>query len=305
MYGDKSLTPTIKLPTGGYSSNLPYFVSKEQFEYLRVEKNMSWREIKEEIGWTFSERQLWERAKALGWNTEKCSYDISPLFKDSKFLYWFLGLMLTDGYIRESGLLIKLKDKDVIDKLFEAFSYKGKRPTQKGKSSYYIFSLTNRDAVKRLVDLGVTMDNKTFKAELPKVPDEYLWDFIRGVVDGDGCFYLNPYKTLRFDIATASEKFANQLHELFMANGIDCSLKKVDGSKRSRKVCYHVYGNHKGALTLGRLIYKNSEPSVRMDRKYELFKNYLEDYKSREASKHNKYYREFIGLITEISEEIA
>lgn len=52
------------------------------------------------------------------------------------------------------------------------------------------------------------------------IPDEFIHSFLRGVIDGDGCVYLNKNNNANVQVATASEGFANDLIVLFNKIGI-------------------------------------------------------------------------------------
>jgi hypothetical protein len=282
VYGNKTLTPMIKKATGGRKSNVPYFMTRDQFEYMRTKENLTWKEIKSKVDWPFSERQMWERTKELGWDTDRCKYDLSPLFTESRELYWLVGLVITDGYLSNNGFQIKLKDDDVIFKLRNLFSFRGKQ--QKGTTNnrtYNMFSISNMKAKRQLVELGVTDKNKTFNATVPNMPDKYFYDFVRGVMDGDGCFYYGSANTFNFDITSASELFAEQLHKDLNSRGIKCGIRKVTKNNRGRKPCYHIYGSTASSLRLAYFMYANTNESMRMDRKFNKFAEFVRDYYER------------------------
>lgn len=46
----------------------------------------------------------------------------------------------------------------------------------------------SKDIVEDLINIGV-VTRKTDKPNFPLVPNEFFYDFLRGYIDGDGCYY--------------------------------------------------------------------------------------------------------------------
>ena len=72
-----------------------------------------------------------------------------------------------------------------------------------------------------------------------KIPEEFKWDFIRGVFDGDGQIsYSKTNHGSTFGIYTTSEKFANQLGDIFESEFKTKIERRVEGTQKSNMVLY-------------------------------------------------------------------
>lgn len=105
---------------------------------------------------------------------------------------YFLGLILTDGYISEERGYIGLDmtDKDVIDFLTEYIDVKYKEIPPKGKAKLtrYRITLYGRKLLKDAQRLGIIY-NKTYFTKGPSLNENelsYINYILRGIIDGDG-----------------------------------------------------------------------------------------------------------------------
>ena len=164
-------------------------------------------------------------------NRKDFSYSISLI--DNEFDAYFIGLLLTDGYIardREVGL-------DLIDEDCIAFISKSI-----GKNDYAVYesvsSFQNVNAQKKyrilLSDRGLVQDlkrfgivpNKTYTLQPPQLQNEeerFIPYIIRGIIDGDGCVFETSYGAPAFYIVTQSKDFAEWIvdtltNKLYMNN---------------------------------------------------------------------------------------
>ena len=145
-------------------------------------------------------------AKEIGisWDTVKRfllkEQDLSSLFEkvdNYKTAYW-LGFLYADGSIRSgtrNEISLDLKEEDLeIIKTFHSFCNNKnnirehiiKRNGKEFKS--YVSSFSNKKVKENLIKLGCT-PKKSLTLEFPseeQVPQEFLYDFMRGYFDGDG-----------------------------------------------------------------------------------------------------------------------
>lgn len=158
-----------------------------------------------------------EIAKMFGYKTKKSVYDKLEKFNlerrdwnsiqtenkkyskfsmktiDNKFKGYFLGFILTDGYVNiERGYVgIDLCDIDAIKYISENTGADYKAIKYKGKEHYqtkYRIILYGRELIKDMERLGV-VERKTFIAKGPvlyKEEEQYIPYIIRGMLDGDG-----------------------------------------------------------------------------------------------------------------------
>lgn len=127
---------------------------------------------------------------------------------------WVLGLIVTDGNIptdNYSALSISQKDEATLkliakymgaDYIITALYKTRKTPT---------LLINSAKLRKRLFELGIT-NKKSLVIPFPKVPEEFLPAFIRGVIDGDGWVQDRGYV---MNVTTGSNDFANGLVTTF------------------------------------------------------------------------------------------
>lgn len=231
---------------------------------------------------------LKKSSKNLGKN-RRCSVDLDYFKKiDSKSKAYVLGLIISDGYVDEKWNKLNFTSKDI--ELVEIIKRELKSDHKLGKYDIYdnrthknyerySIQISSKEIVSDLNKLGV-YGNKSFTSELPDIPEEFMWDFIRGVFDGDGhIIQSNNDKIgrLRFGII-GSEKLLKSINLFFKEN----KIKNV-------KIRQTIYGNSKGKLIkldccnfsdlniIKNNIYENSE-ELRLTRKYEIFQT-LKEYK--------------------------
>lgn len=119
--------------------------------------------------------------------------DREPLRWSSDLAY-AVGLLVTDGSLSKDGRHIVLVSKDS-EQLTNFSRAIGKRqlPVDKTKSGYtgkYVPRIQFSDVVLYRFLLGIGLKpNKTKTIGEILVPEEYLFDFLRGHHDGDGYFY--------------------------------------------------------------------------------------------------------------------
>ena len=160
--------------------------------------------IAKEIGisWETTKRFLLKEGVSLNKNINQFQkeQDLSSLFEkvdNPETAYW-LGFLYADGSIRsgtrnEISLDLKEEDLETI-KAFHSFCKNNnnirehiiRRNGKEFKS--YVSSFSNKKVKENLIKLGC-VPKKSLVLEFPseeQVPQEFLYDFIRGYFDGDG-----------------------------------------------------------------------------------------------------------------------
>lgn len=134
--------------------------------------------------------------------------------------YW-LGVMYSDGYISKTnkytnyfGLTIAKKDREWLEKMKSFLNYSGEIKEYLTTESSYVKNspyvkllIGNNKIVKDLEKWGVVEHKTTKINSLP--PIDFLDDFIRGYIDGDGsllkkrpCFQISGNKDFLLKIAS-------------------------------------------------------------------------------------------------------
>jgi|688.fasta_scaffold63350_4 hypothetical protein len=147
----------------------------------------------------------------------------------SNDLYYFIGLLATDGCIYKDRVEISLveKDIDILEK-FKLFLgdnvnilKKQKVINEKTFVSYKI-AFRSKEIVELLNSYGLT-SRKTFDLKL-KI--KLNWHILRGIIDGDGSFIVPTKGNPRINIISASEDFLKQISEFLTENNIEHRFNK-------------------------------------------------------------------------------
>lgn len=109
-------------------------------------------------------------------------------------LAYGVGLMATDGTLSIDGRHLECtsKDKEQVENLQKCFgitaNIKMKSAKKGEEKKYYRIQWGDVVLYRFLLEVGL-MPNKSLEIDTLSIPDEYFFDFLRGVYDGDGCFY--------------------------------------------------------------------------------------------------------------------
>lgn len=152
--------------------------------------------------------------------------------KHPKELAYFIGFFWADGYISDKGgIRIKIAKEDG-DKIFPIFlklgdfklyyqNHKGRKP----QSEIY----TNRvDIANQFKSLGKYPKTiESHKKIIDYIPKEYWSYFLRGYIDGDGCYYIqskkNTYCTI-FSITSAYDQDWSGMQECLSYFGLETKV---------------------------------------------------------------------------------
>lgn len=165
--------------------------------------------VKKHLGRSLTEeeqRKIKENRKEYSVNLEKIN---------SPFNAYFIGLLLTDGYVIDNNQFgIDLTDEDAIqfiskitNKNYHTYSYKD------GRKDRYRIIFSDSVQVEKLKRYSITK-NKTYTItgfQFDEEEELYLPYLIRGIIDGDGCIYTTSYGKTAFFICTKSKAFAEWL----------------------------------------------------------------------------------------------
>lgn len=192
----------------------------------------------------------------------------------SSEMAYILGFITADGNLQQTKrgyhLHIACDDYDIIGKMRE--SLRSSMPIREkkrfnGKTSYAL-RFSDKIIFKDLLDLGVT-PRKSLIIKPPSVPREYIWDYIRGFFDGDGCVYISttPYPSkLHTLFYTGSVHMAK-----FLIETIKKYLKEYKGNimKKKDKNAYVLHFGQKHSEVIFHYMYNNE--TIFMDRKHNIF----------------------------------
>lgn len=207
-------------------------LSNEQKQYIldKYQSGISINSIANNLGvsWDTVKRFLLKENISLVKNVNqyKKQQNLDYLFQkiDSHDAAYWLGFLYADGNIRSNRNEISLELKEEDFKAIQNYhifcnnhntirEHIIKRNGIEYKS--YVSSFSNKQVKENLKNLGC-IPKKTLILDFPsykQVPDEFLWDFIRGYFDGDG-YCRFDLKNHKYDIVIlGTEKFLNGLLE--------------------------------------------------------------------------------------------
>lgn len=166
----------------------------------------------------FTERQIRGRVKTMGLRKNRLFNSNYFSVIDTSTKAYYIGLIYADGWIvcnndlsnYEFGIELQYQDKYIIDALNKELGgvheVTIKEPCKRmicGIEANIWKMCKLRVYSKQLVyDLkhhGI-IENKSAKGVYPIVPDNLFFDFLRGYIDGDGCYYINRNNKTQINI---------------------------------------------------------------------------------------------------------
>lgn len=146
---------------------------------------------------------------------------------------YVLGLLWADGYIHPPySLSIECLSSDM-DELQDTFYKVGKwnkyERSRKNRQPQTTFQLCNRELVSYLEGHNYTAKNfKSACSIVDTIPEKLLCYWFRGLIDGDGCFYMSPdgKNSRQFCVASSYEQDWKYMEIIFKRLGIRYKIKK-------------------------------------------------------------------------------
>lgn len=260
--------------------------TKQQQEFMvNNHLTMSYREIGEQIG--FTERQV------RGWlnNHGHIKYrKINDTYFeniDTPLKAYFLGFIYADGWIcanenprnYEFGMELQSQDKYILDKLNEELGglnkiyhkdphvlYIGEQAVHGGHSD--TLRVYSKPLVLSLIKNGIET-NKTLKPVYPVVDKSFFFDWLRGYIDGDGCFYSNDGFRVVMHITSARREPLEYIMGVLDSYDIKTSIYR-ENDRKYRLMCY---SQNSVSKLVGYLYHSND--LLFLKRKYEKIKHLL------------------------------
>jgi hypothetical protein len=211
-------------------------ITRELLDYKWNIENLTHKQIANELN--VSNRKIQYliskkyKIKKTNCNSRKAPRNENYFLNWSSDMAYILAFITCDATIHEDysfSIEINQKDEEVLNFIASKVSplqklYFRKRFDLRTNNIYKQASLviTSKPLVKQLFDFGI-VPNKTGKEILPTVPEKYIPDYIRGIIDGDGCIYIGDiitdgkhYPRFTLSIASASKQFLLDLQSKFL-----------------------------------------------------------------------------------------
>lgn len=195
-----------------------------------------------------------------------------------KNLWYLVGLITSDGSLSSDGrhIIIVAKDYQYLKKVKVLCSIPQKiSECNKGRgNSAYRIQIGSRKFYIFLMTLGLT-PNKSKTIGRISVPNLYFPDFLRGVIDGDGCLrrWVHPsngHEQWILKITSGSKLFLEWISgEILGFIGVKGRIHKSD---MSGHIYYDLKFGKLAAMRLSEVCYLHGNPDLYLERKYELAK---------------------------------
>lgn len=202
--------------------------------------------------------------------------------KWSPNMAYILGFLYADGNIIKTKrgthfVALQIKDKEILYKIRKVLDSNHKIGIKKkSKSITYRLQIGSKELFDDLSLVGLS-PNKTKRIRLPKMPELFFGDFMRGYFDGDGGVWMglnhikskSPSMTLQVNFTSGSVEFLKDILNRLKQSGIvGGSLYKVKSSKYGRLLFGAV-----DALKLYKIMY-NKPHKLFLKRKMLVFEKY-------------------------------
>lgn len=203
--------------------------------------------------------------------------------------YW-LGIMYSDGCVtpRSTGIYgIKLEmiDEEHVEKFKNALGAIKNKITViypqgfENASPVYSVTVYDKKIGEDLISLGCVPRKSLLLTKLPNIDQKYIYSFIRGVFDGDGCLrYDKSRKCYGLSFVSGSVSFLAEIRDIL---GIS-RLKICHSHEKTYRFELVAQNDLYRILTL---LYKDSTEDSRLNRKYNKYQEFLQWYteKSKEV----------------------
>jgi hypothetical protein len=200
-------------------------------------------------------------------------YKINEKFFDkwSKDMAYILGYIATDGNVFKETLSIRiqLKDKEILEYMINHIGNVKLEINE--KENWARIRFNSKYLVSSLEKYNITPNKSFIVRAPPNVPKQYIGDYIRGVIDGDG--WIGERKCgVSCGIYSASEKFIFDIQE--MIGNIGTIKYKSYENDPIRSPQWHLtIQNNKKMLELRSIIYHDPDSFGLARKKKILFSN--------------------------------
>lgn len=229
------------LKTKGYGFSIYKFSKEKRAEIVNkyINEDVSCRDLAKEYGMSESgiSNMLKQNNVSVRQIQGLCNrvYNVNEKYFekiDTEDKAYFLGLLYADGHNNNEGFRISLqeRDKDILEVFKRKIEFSGelKFVSKKNKNwqNQFALSVFSMKISNDLNKLGC-FNRKSLVLSFPfgLVPDDLLHHFVRGVWDGDGCFYINKNQSSKNVISVISsvnfiESLKTILDELGFCNNV-------------------------------------------------------------------------------------
>lgn len=221
----------------------------------------------------------------------KYPVDLNYFNQWSSDMAYISGFLMADGYVTKEkvfGLRVCIKDYSVIEFIKNKISptrpiYTGISKIEDKEYEYAQLTITSLEFCKNLYSNINICLNKTGKESLPKIPDEFKNDYLRGYFDGDGCAFYAEYfaecddifrKRGHFSIVCSSLEFLDNVR-IILGKGFGTIHKKEKNKDRKSDLYEWRVGALEELNTLYYMMYENDNSFCLKRKKDKLYQSTL------------------------------
>ena len=194
-------------------------------------------------------------------------------FKLPQYAYT-MGYLWADGGISRKGISLSIvkEDGDAISKILDSVGYwlKCDNPQKVGRTQrlFIISSITLAQKMQKL-DFGLKSTISPNKI-ISLIPDDNIKYFLRGFVDGDGCWYINKKKNKVFTLSGSDIQDWSWVYNIFQRLGIKNYKYKISTDNRNYSWSVISLYSYQEIYKLGEYIYSDNT-EIGLQRKYQKY----------------------------------
>jgi len=204
--------------------------------------------------------------------------DIFSVIDSHTKAYW-LGFIASDGSIYRGSLKLGLSFKDY-DHVYKFRNFMGsnhpiKEYTVELNGKQYKsceLRISSLKIINSLSKFGI-IPNKSFNLIPANIQSKYINSYILGIIDGDGCFYVDKKNQIKLNVINSYE-ICQFIVDSFVQN---CGIKSTKIIKDNRSKIYYCYfGGNLKLKKITDFLYKDVD--CFLTRKFEIVKNHYRWY---------------------------
>ena len=179
----------------------------------------------------------------------KYTYNINAFLHEDAISYYLLGAFMTDGCIHtvksRQSVRYATFDSSELDWMIKLRDIISPNHTIFKERTTHRLAIHNNTITDWLISKGCT-PRKSLTLQYPKIPDEYLPDFLRGCWDGDGCIgtYTNTtvnkkgkiykYPKPQSYLCSSSQDFIKPMYQELLSIGYGATFQHKECKGQSR-----------------------------------------------------------------------
>ena len=229
--------------------------TKEMLDYMIANyKTMEYSKIAEHLGLT--DKQVRTKMSKLGYRKNRTFNNRYFQYIDTPLKAYFIGFIFADGWVcannetknYEFGIELQSQDEYILNKINEELggihmithtspmkiTINGIEANRKETSALRVLS---KPLVLDLINNGI-VTNKTKKDIYPIISDELFFDFLRGYIDGDGCYWNSKKRPncIFLHMTCASQKILEYLQNKLLKYNIRTQIY-MENDRKYRLMC--------------------------------------------------------------------